>query len=102
MGPDDRQPQSAVQGVTQVATGAIDALKSSPALLVLVLMQLVTLGILAWNANSLNTNRHEREMFMLNKCFEKSEGYNNPRRSRFTTTSIGKPMQGPPAPEDQP
>jgi hypothetical protein len=78
-------PNNAVQGVTSVATGAIDALKTSPALLALVMMQLVTLGLLVYNASKLNEHRHEREMFMLNKCLGSL-----PNKTGF------KPWQGPP------
>jgi hypothetical protein len=52
----------------KVASGAIEALKGSPGLLVLVLLQLVTLGVLAWVADHNSARRQERELLLLRSC----------------------------------
>jgi hypothetical protein len=52
----------------KVASGAIDALKSSPGLLVLVLLQLVTLGVLAYVNEHNSDRRQERELLLLRSC----------------------------------
>ena len=52
----------------KVASGAIDALRTSPGLLVLVLLQILTLGVL-YVANQHNQERaHERELLLLKSC----------------------------------
>lgn len=53
----------------KVATGAIDALKGSPGLLVLVLLQIATLGILYFVVDRQNERRAVREMAMLERCY---------------------------------
>lgn len=53
----------------KVATGTIDALRNSPGLLVLVLLQITTMGMLVWINDKQNTRRQEREMFLLRQCF---------------------------------
>lgn len=53
----------------KVATSAIDALKDNPALLVLVLLQIVTLGVLYVVNDRQNERRAAREMAMIERCF---------------------------------
>jgi hypothetical protein len=60
--------------VGKVATSAIDALRGNPGLLVLVLLQLVTMGILAWVQMSNNAYRHERELLLLRSCLPYLDG----------------------------
>jgi hypothetical protein len=52
----------------KVATSTIEALKASPALLVLVLLQLVTLAVLAWTNEHNQVRRQERELLLLRSC----------------------------------
>jgi hypothetical protein len=52
----------------KVATGAIDALRSSPGLLVLVLLQLITLGVLYVASQHNQERSHERELLLLRSC----------------------------------
>jgi len=51
----------------------VDALRGSPALLALILLQMITMGMIAYNARSLGANQHEREMLMINRCLEQAE-----------------------------
>jgi hypothetical protein len=52
----------------KVATSTVEALKSSPGLLVLVLLQLITLGVLAYVNENQNARRQERELLLLRSC----------------------------------
>lgn len=56
------------EDASKVAASAIDALRSSPGLLVLVLLQILTLGVLAYTNEHNNVRRHEREMLLLRSC----------------------------------
>jgi hypothetical protein len=62
---------------SKVATSTIDALKGNPGLLVLVLMQIITLGVLFFVTDKQNTRRAEREMYLLQHCL--------PTRTDFLT-----------------
>jgi hypothetical protein len=53
----------------KVATSTIDALKASPALLVLVLLQLSTLGVIYVASEHNRAAQHERELLVLRSCF---------------------------------
>lgn len=55
--------------VGKVATGAIDALKGSPGLLSVILLQLITLGVLFVISQRNAENQQAREMFILGRCF---------------------------------
>jgi hypothetical protein len=52
----------------KVASGAIDALRSSPGLLVLVLLQVLTLGVLYIASQHNQERAHERELLLLRSC----------------------------------
>lgn len=54
--------------VGKVASGTIDALRASPGLLVLVVLQVMTLGVLAYVNEHQNMRRHERELLLLRSC----------------------------------
>lgn len=56
--------------VGKVASGTIEALKGNPGLLVLVLLQLITLGVLFFISQANRENQQAREMFLLERCFE--------------------------------
>jgi len=53
----------------KVAGSTIDALKGSPGLLVLVLLQAATLGVLYFVNDRQNERRAVREMAMIERCF---------------------------------
>jgi len=59
----------AVEEGGKVATSTIDALKGSPGLLVLVLLQIITLGVLYFVTDKQNERRATREMAMIERCF---------------------------------
>lgn len=56
----------------QTARSAIDALKNSPGLLVLVLLQCITLGAVYLATQHTQERNQEREMTILNRCFPPS------------------------------
>lgn len=58
--------------VGKVADSAIDALKGSPALLVLVFLQIGTLGAVYFATQATQTRNQERELTILNRCFPPS------------------------------
>lgn len=61
-------PATMVQGATQVATGAIAALGSSPALLALILLVGVVFGLTAWSIQK-NQDRQQAVLeLLLDKC----------------------------------
>jgi hypothetical protein len=60
---------STPEQVGKVATSAIDALKASPALLVLVLLQMAILGVLYFATQANQQRAYAREMAMLERCF---------------------------------
>lgn len=67
---DNRPPPPAtmVQGVTEVATGAISALGGSPALLALILLVGVVFGLTAWSIQK-NQDRQQAVLeLLLDKC----------------------------------
>lgn len=69
--------------VGKVATSAIDALRGNPGLLVLILLQAVTLGVLYF-ANSANWQRHhERELLLLRSCLPNLYGQDETKRDRL-------------------
>jgi hypothetical protein len=53
----------------KVATSAIDALRASPSLLVLVLLQVATLVMIHYGVQNSQTMTKEREIAMLERCF---------------------------------
>jgi hypothetical protein len=53
----------------KVASGAVEALKTSPGLLVLVLLQLSTLAVLYVVNEHQNERQSAREMAMIERCF---------------------------------
>lgn len=55
--------------VGKVAGNAIDALKTSPGLLSVILLQLITLGVLFVISQRNAEHQQQREMFMLDRCF---------------------------------
>ena len=57
----------------KVATSAIDAMKSSPGLLALILLQIATMAMLAWLASANNQHRQAREMIMLDRCLDRDK-----------------------------
>lgn len=64
---------STPEQVGKVATSAIDALRGSPGLLVLVLLQITTLGILYFVNDKQNDRRAAREMYILEKCLQRTD-----------------------------
>jgi hypothetical protein len=58
--------------VGKVATSAIDAMKASPALLALILLQVMTLVVLYFAAQHNQERLHERELLLLRSCFSPS------------------------------
>ncbi len=58
----------------KVATSAIDALKASPALLVLVMMQAATLGLIYFTVEASSARWQERQMALIDRCFPLSKG----------------------------
>lgn len=53
----------------QVATSAIDALKNSPGLLVLILLQAATLAMIYFSVQSNQMRMQERELRLIERCF---------------------------------
>jgi len=53
----------------KVATNAIDALRASPALLVLVFLQMATLVMIHYGVQNSQKMTKERELAMLERCF---------------------------------
>lgn len=56
----------------KVATTTIEALKSNPGLLVLVLLQVTTMVVLLYVVEHNNARRQEREMLLLNRCLDQT------------------------------
>jgi len=57
----------------KVVSNTVDALRSSPALLALIVLQMVTLGMIAYNARALGTNQHAREMLLIEECLSPTQ-----------------------------
>lgn len=55
--------------ITEQAGKVVDALKTSPALLVLVLLQAGTLGVIYLSVQKTQERVHERELAMIERCF---------------------------------
>lgn len=53
----------------KVATGAIDALKGNPGLLVLVMLQIATLALIYFSVEGNQSRMQTRELAMLERCF---------------------------------
>lgn len=53
---------------SKVASTAIDALRGNPGLLVLVFLQIITLGVLYFVTDKQNERRAAREMYLLQHC----------------------------------
>lgn len=61
-------PTTMVQGATQVATGAIAALGSSPAMLMLILLVAIVFGLTAWSIQK-NQDRQQAILeLLLDRC----------------------------------
>jgi hypothetical protein len=58
----------------KVASGAVEALKSSPGLLVLVMLQLATLALIYFAVEANNERWQERQMALIERCFALSGG----------------------------
>ena len=58
----------------KVATSTVDALKGNPGLLVLVLLQIITLGVLYFVTDKQNERRAAREMYLLQHCLPNQGG----------------------------
>jgi hypothetical protein len=54
----------------KVATSAIDSLRGSPGLLVLVLLQILTLGSLVYISQNNRDREQAREMLILQRCLD--------------------------------
>ena len=65
--------------VGKVAGTAIDAMRSSPALLAVILLQVAMLAALYFANQANQTRAHTREMFLMDKCFPRDDG----RRDRL-------------------
>jgi len=57
----------------KVATSAIDALRQSPGMLALIMLQVITLGILYFVNDRQNERRAAREMMILDRCLAQQE-----------------------------
>ena len=58
----------AVKVTGDVAKQTIDALKAQPALLVLVILNIVVFSLVAWSIRENNVHRAKRELIMLERC----------------------------------
>jgi len=58
----------------KVANTAIDSLRGSPGLLVLVLLQLMTLGVLAYISQTNRSREQARDMLILERCLDSHVG----------------------------
>jgi len=58
----------------KVANSAIDSLRGSPGLLVLVLLQLMTLGVLAYISQTNRGREQARDMLILERCLDSHPG----------------------------
>jgi hypothetical protein len=56
------------EGITGIANGAINALKGSPALLVLVLLNLIGIGLGAYFLHDLANDVGDRQRLILERC----------------------------------
>jgi hypothetical protein len=54
---------------SKVATGTIEALRTNPGLLVLVILQLATMGVLYVVGQSSRAQSAAREMALIERCF---------------------------------
>jgi hypothetical protein len=87
-----------VKDVTQAVTGAVDALKASPILLALVLLQFMLVVILAWTAHDVRVNERGRFELLLKQCGPReqtSRGFDGPRLQ----SDESRPFTLPPPPE---
>jgi|RhiMethySRZTD1v2_1073278.scaffolds.fasta_scaffold01263_23 hypothetical protein len=57
----------------KVATTTIEAMKNSPGLLAVILLQLGTLGLLYFVTEANNQRRQERELMMLDRCLDRTD-----------------------------
>jgi hypothetical protein len=57
------------QEAGKVASSAIEALKGSPGLLAVILLQLATLGVLYVASQRAQERAHGREMAMIERCY---------------------------------
>lgn len=52
----------------KVASSTVDALKGSPGLLALIVLQLITLGVLYFVNDRQNERRQQRELAIIDRC----------------------------------
>ena len=57
--------------MVKLASDALEAMRGSPALLALLLMQLITMVMLVYVARTNADDRQERELLMLENCLQK-------------------------------
>jgi hypothetical protein len=77
---------------------ALDALKSSPFLMALMMFQFMLLGIVAWNAHDVRSGDSKRFELLLKQCSPReqtSSGFDRPRLQ----SDESKPFVLPPLPE---
>ena len=58
---------------TRIAGHAIDALKSQPGLLAILIMQLMTMAVVYFVANANAERQQARELTILSQCLEKGK-----------------------------
>lgn len=63
--------------VGKAASSAIEALKSSPALLAVILLQAATMALIYFVSASNAEQRQAREMLLLERCLDKTDGILN-------------------------
>jgi hypothetical protein len=87
-----------VKDVTLAMSGAVDALKHSPLLLALVLLQFMLVIVLAWTAHDVRVNERGRFELLLKQCGPReqtSRGFDGPRLQ----SDESRPFTLPPLPE---
>jgi hypothetical protein len=85
--------------VGKVASGAIDALKNQPLILALVLMQLLTIGAILYNAihRQNAVDKQFAQVFeLLQTCLKQTVGFNLPLREDLPLPRP-RPPESPPA-----
>jgi len=68
----------------EVARSAIDALKASPAVLALILMQAITIGILAWRASARDQYEEQVNMHfrtIVTECLRSNPNFKHQKRT---------------------
>lgn len=62
---------SIYEPIAKVASGLIEAMKTSPGLLTLMVLQILIISLLYVRESARDTRTFEREMIMLNQCLKK-------------------------------